>query len=1570
MSRRPPGCLHYRSLVPDPRSPIPWPSASAHATSGPPTDAPLTDGHPIDTSATVADSRIQAWTTALRAAPRRRSAIETLVMAVLAFAPMLASRPGTVTDDTKTYLYLDPGRYVRQAVSLWDPNVALGTVTHENIGYLLPMGPFYWVFAELHVPLWVAQRLWMGVILFAAGTGMLCLCRTVGLHGPGRYVATLAFTFTPYVLQYAGRISVILLPWAGLPWMVAFVILALRRGGWRYPALFALVVALVSGINASSILYVGIAPALWLPYSVLVAKNATWRQAWSVTWKIGLLSSLVSLWWAAGLQVEAAYGVNVLKYTETVPATSSTSLASEVLRGLGYWYFYGSDRVGVWTQTSIAYSQNLWLVALSFAVPALSFVGAVMVRWRHRAYFALVVVVGTVLSVGAYPYTHPSGIGSLLKALMVDTTAGLAMRSTDRASPLVILSLAMFLGAGITAVWRRVHRTGVIIGAFGAAAVMAAATPLWSGGIVANGSTQPARPPSSVRQAAQTLNAIHPGTRVYALPGNNFAAYRWGNTIDTVYPGLLTRPFVTHEQQIMGSLPTADMLTAIDTPLQNGVMNWNALAPMASLMSAGDVLVQYDQAFEHYDTPNPQQLAADLSSTPTGLSHPRSYGAPRPNISLIPYLDEAALALPPNAGWPSPLVSYTVANPRPVIRAESLRHPLVVDGNASGIVSAASVGLLAGNPTILYAGTLDQHPALRATTLAKPADLVVTDTNRKQGFQWNSLSQNTGYTETAAQPPSTNPADEPINLFPHAPPDAQTTAIFQGISSVTASSYGSSLTYLPEDQPAAALDANLQTAWLDNSFVTPIGQWWQVTMKHPSTPESVTLVQPQTGDPNQWITKVTLTFDGRHPMTVALNPASRQPGGQTITIPAHRFATLRITVDATGRKPNLGVTTVTSSVGFAEVTIPGVHAGKSISMPQDLLRAAGTASLGDRLTLIMTRLRSSGFPPRSATEPTLARTFWLPTARTFTLSGSARISALIPDDMIDRLVGRPGANHTGIVAYSRGRLPGDLKAGAIATLGGNPGSVWEPGFGASHQAGSWLEYNLPSSISFDHLNLQVVADGRHSVPTALTITAGNETRQMDLPSIADSSIPGSVVDVPLTFPTITGRNIRLTFTGVRIENTLNYYSRSPLAMPIAIAAVGIPGLHASPVPSTIPATCRNDLLAVDGRPIWVSVSGTSAAALGRHALNVSLCGPDAGGLPLAAGTHSIQSANGQATGFNIDQLTLDSAPGGGPEPIASGSMLTPPPVTNAPLVHVVSQSKTSMHLTVTGVPSGHGAHSFELVLGQSVNAGWTAAVVGGQSLGAPVLVDGYANGWRVSPSALRTAVHHGTIDVVLRWPPQQGVDVALVISALSIVACVVLALVPRRRRRRRLHRRTRGFVHPDFYAGTSAVGTSPGTTGTVTTGTGMIDDGASPILATPFGAEGGRAPLHVTIIVAVVTGLVAGAIAAPVTGVAVAALTALALVVPRARTLLGIAAAGLVIAAGAVVVVRQGIEHFPAGGSWPTHFGVASALAWAAVAFLGADVTVEVVRRRTRPATAPVVEADSTKHPDPGPTDG
>ena len=283
----------------------------------------------------------------------------------------------------------------------------------------------------------------------------------------------------------------------------------------------------------------------------------------------------------------------------------------------------------------------------------------------------------------------------------------------------------------------------------------------------------------------------------------------------------MTRPFVTHEQQIMGSLATADVLQAVDTPLQDGTMDWNALAPMASLMSAGDVLVQYDQAYERYDTPIPQQAGRRPGHHPARPDRPGLLRRRRgPTCRSSPTSTRPPWPGRPTRGGPAPLVSYTVADPRPIVRTESTATPLVVDGDATGIVNAAVGGPAGRQPD----HPLRRHPRHRPAAaegdpgLSRPTWWSPTPT-ASRAIEWNSLNENTGYTETAAQGPGhRQPGDAPLNLFPKAPADAQTTAVLHGVSSVTASSYGSSITYLPEDRPADALDGNTQTGWLDNSF--------------------------------------------------------------------------------------------------------------------------------------------------------------------------------------------------------------------------------------------------------------------------------------------------------------------------------------------------------------------------------------------------------------------------------------------------------------------------------------------------------------------------------------------------------------------------------------------------------------------------------------------------------------------------------------------------------------------------------------------------------------------------------
>ena len=94
---------------------------------------------------------------------------------------------------------------------------------------------------------------------------------------------------------------------------------------------------------------------------------------------------MTSLWWIAGLWAEGKYGLPVTRYTETYKTVAEVSSAPEVLRGLGYWFFYGDDKLGPWTAPSATYTTNLAAVSLSYLIPMLAIVAAALVRWRYRA---------------------------------------------------------------------------------------------------------------------------------------------------------------------------------------------------------------------------------------------------------------------------------------------------------------------------------------------------------------------------------------------------------------------------------------------------------------------------------------------------------------------------------------------------------------------------------------------------------------------------------------------------------------------------------------------------------------------------------------------------------------------------------------------------------------------------------------------------------------------------------------------------------------------------------------------------------------------------------------------------------------------------------------------------------------------------------------------------------------------------------------------------------------------------------------------------------------------------------
>ena len=1455
-------------------------------------------------------------------------------LALVSYLPLFASRPGLVAADTKAYLYLDPGRLTQSAASMWDPSVGMGTVTHQNIGYLFPMGPYFWAVHALGLPMWVGQRFWMGSLLFAAGTGVWWCSRLLGLTGPGRLVAAVAYTATPFIIDYIARISAILMPWAALGWMLGLVILAVRRGGWRGPALFALVVALVGGVNATSILLVGLAPALWVLYAVWVTRETTWGSAWAALWRTALLSLGVSLWWAAGLWAEGSFGLAILQYTETVQTVARTSLASEVLRGLGYWFFYGQDKVQPWTTAAVPYMQDLWLIAASFAIPFLSMAAGLVARWRYRAYAVGLILVGVVASVGTYPYNTPSPLGQALETASNASSIGLAMRSSNRVAPLVVLGLALLLGSGLSAAVRLIPRAGWAVAALVAALVVAAMPPLWQGELVATNLARPSAIPSYWTQAAAYLDAQGDSTRVLGLPGEDFAAYSWGITQDPILPGLMTRPYVSRQVVPQGEPASVDLMAALDGSIQNGVFDPQGLAAMARLISAGDVLVQNDLQYERYSLPQPKALWPSFDPAPAGTELAATFGAPDPARTIkFPLVDETSLALPNGTPDPPALAVLSVPGARPISRTESAEHPLLVAGNGQGLVYAADAGLLTGNPTVLYSATFDQNPAAFNRVMSEHPVLVVTDTNAVQGHRWGGLQDNFGYVQQPGETPLVkDPSDAPLPVFPGQSSDAQTTADQVGVKSVRATHYGNPVTFTPEDRAANAFDGNLATAWTVAAFSKAVGEGIEAQLESPVTTDHIVLVQPVLGHPNRHITEVKLTFDHRSSVTAKLGPSSLSSPGQTISFGTRTFSTLQVTIEGTSREstPNHSLDGL-AGVGFSEIGIPGVNLHEVLDMPGDLLRMAGTSSLADPLVVLMDRDRAPDVPPRTDPELDMARSFQLPTARTFTIGGQARISAKDADALIESDIGAPASGHPAggdpiLVANSSTRLPGDRNAGATAAVDSNPSTAWSAAL--TTQAGEWLDYQLARPLRLDHLDLQVVADGRHSIPTRITLTAGGRSETVTLPIIdpGRGRPQGATTAVPVRFPALTGSDVRITIDAVHQLTTLDYYggqSGDRDILPVALAEVGLPGAGIAAPPAQIPATCHSDLLTVDGHPVDIRISGTTQAALAGSPLTITPCGNSAGGLHLGPGPHQVQTSPRFPSGFEVDQLSLTSAAGGGALP---GATALPEVQTGAaPALTVTAQSRTTESATVRGQGQG-----FWLVLGQSLSRGWHASVrpaAGGKSvdLGSPTLIDGYANGWYV-PAA--DAV--GTLTVTMAWTPQEVVWVALAASGLALTGCLALALWPRRRRR------------PDEESAAESAKESAEETGAQRETTAAPAPRRASLLT-----YGGSPPGWAACLIwAVGAGLLAGLVSNPLAAPAGFGLVLAGLRLRPTRPLMGWAAPAVMAACAAYMVTEQAGHGFLSNIDWPGQFPVANTLGWAAVLLLAGDALVEAVRQR------------------------
>lgn len=1304
---------------------------------------------------------------------RRRWFWAALSLVVSAQVSLLASSPGKVAGDTKLYLYLNPGRLISDSVWTWDNRQLGGWVPHQNVGYLWPTGPWYAFFDFLQVPDWVAQRLWLGTLMSIAGLGCLWLGRRLGLSVVSALVAAAAYEFTPYVLPYISRTSALLLPWAFLPWMCVLAVIAGRR--WLAVSAFGALVLSSGGLNATALLMIAPGPLIWLVHEWREGRLGT-RRTVRTAFVLGAVSILTSAWWLAGLLVQGRYGAAVLSYSESLVSTAATSSAPEVLRGLGYWIFYDRNDIVALTSASTVYQESLLVLAAGGAIVLVGLGGIIGDR-RWRWPLMTMVLVGVVLAVGPHPFDDPSPLWSLA-AENPKSGLSLALRSSTRAVPLVVLALALGLGSFIDRHSVRRHRSAdgwsrrrilLPLSILGLVAIQAPA--VVTAGLIDPAMTRPEELPTAWLDTAAFLDRRfdegHTGS-VLLVPGIESAAYRWGYPVDPILPGLTKKPFISRDWLPLGSAPYMDLLFALDDAFQAGTATPASIAPVARLLGADTVMVVATHQYERFGTVRPETAQSLFAVDPPGLRRLAAFGAPAANRSAVDGLEswsEDVVAHPP-LDLPE-IVLYEVDDPAAPARVSE--RPVLVAADGSGIVDLSAAGIIDGSSLVLAEAALTDDQ-IRTVVDASP-EVVITDSNRRRAHHWRSSQDVWGATEPLSGIGLEEDLfDSRLPVFPRSD-DSSRTVVEESPVLARATSYGPYLRYWPEYRPTMAVDGDVRTSWRTGVQADPIGQMIRLDLQDAPV-DRLRLVQPLDADIESWITAVDVRADDGPWTTVQLSERSRTASGQIVRleVPANQV-TLRISaIDPPSRLDG----DIGPGVGFAEMLDPERVDPEVLRLPD---RLGEFIDADTPVSYAFTRWRANPLERwRSDPEASLRRSFTVTTATAVEPSVIVRLSPRANDALLG------AALELDPVAWadvsSTGRLEGSPQWWAAAAIDGDDDTVWWSGVASGTEAMPASSITLPLSRPVSSLDFHLARTLPSSTPTRMRIEAmsgGTVTSNID-------------VDVPpadargltrVEFPSMDGERLVITLIEVQPFRVHDEQTGREITAPVGISEIESDGLVALIVPGDVATGCREDLITLDGRSLPVEIRGSVTDALAGRPLKARVCGDPT--LRLEPGNHRLSSSSGAETGWDVDSVVLRSQRRGESVPAQA-------------LAIDMDRGRRTIEL-----PTCDGPCWVELPDGW--NPGWSATT-GRIDLGEPSASAGGRNAWFLESSTTGDGV-----DVT--WEPQRYMWSGLMITAVSVLFLAVLAVLDlaglAHRRPDSVSRRRLEFSHPMLWALLSGV---------------------------------------------------------------------------------------------------------------------------------------------------------------------
>jgi arabinofuranan 3-O-arabinosyltransferase len=1269
--------------------------------------------------------------------PRRERRWRWAVALAIALACFL-QEPGRLVADTKLDLLVDPARFLGQALKLWEPLGSFGQIQNQSVGYLFPMGPFFTAADWSGLPMWMAQRAWMSLLLITAFVGVARVAEELRMGSSGaRLAAGAAYALSPLFLEKLAFSSAGLLPSALVPWAILPLIRASRGGSTvKGAAASGLAVLGMGGVNAVSTLGALPLPALW----IATRSRGPRRRSLAFWWVVAV--GLATLWWVLPLLLQGRYGLPFVRYTETAATTTAGASAVEALRGTPNWlsYLHLGD---AWVPSGWALVSVPAAIIGTAALAASGLAGLALRSLPQRAFLLAALTLGLVLTSAAYSGPLGGALAGPLGELLAGPLGG--FRNVHKFEPVLRLPLALGLAHLLATVpagrWR------AAVGVLAVLGILAASAPLLRGELAPHGSFREV--PSHWTELASYLERQPDGGRALLLPASAFGEYAWGRPLDEPLQPLASRPWAVRSLVPLGGTGSTRMLDAIERRIETGVPS-PGLRELLSRAGVRYVVARHDLDWRRANAPRP--LEVHLALRAAGLKRVASFGPLLPPGRVTEsYIDD--LGLPRYEARLPSIEVFDAGGPAPLVTSYPRDSTLRVSGGPESLLALADRGALGGR------AALTGPDAVRGSEGG--AAWAVTDSARRRDLDFGIVHDNFSYTLTrTARPPG---REEGPQQFEQVAPRHQAVAELSGAREVSASSYGSWLIQVPELSPEAALDGDPATAWVAGTSGSSEGEWIEVVFERPRRVSGLAVRLLRDGPLRPRVTRLEVITDAGRAVT-ALRPGE---AAQRLRAPAGSTSRLRLRI-AGVREESAG----SPGAGVRDLLVPGLAVERSLVVPQEpRLLELSTAPGGAPLFAFDRAIVNSSNILRSDEEPTLVRSFELRGAARYRVRGIVLPRGGRP---LDRLLSPRGglqvwasSTWNDLPRYRASRLA-DGRARSAWVAGpplAAPGTVRsQPGARALRMQRDQPEEITPIPVTVDpHPRLRLRWPGVRRLgslrvsftrsfparPLRIRLAAGGEERVVDVPRSGRIRFEPLRTDrLELTFPRVARR---LTSGGA--------LSGRRVPLPVGIAELDFPALRdlrrrppRGDTPFRLPCG-EGPPVEVDGRRLPTAVRGIYADLETVRPLELRVC--PAHGVRLGPGRHLLRASAGET--FTPTSLTL--APSGWPAPGAG-----------ARDVSVRRWSAEHREVRIGGGPAAY------LVVRENFNRGWSARLNGRELR--PVRIDGWQQGFEVPAGA-------GGL-VTVEFAPGRTYRAALLAGALAVVLLLALALLPLGRRTRSL----------------------------------------------------------------------------------------------------------------------------------------------------------------------------------------